>query len=117
MISTLAEVEIRSAFAISVRSTILSRVEGLLLMQQFREDITSDRFDVSPVLDADFKNAGRLMEHHAFSHRLRTLDALQLAVALKLRNAGKLDYFVTGDKVLCEVAALEGIAVINPDVP
>jgi predicted nucleic acid-binding protein len=92
-------------------------MEGLLLMQQFRENITSDRFDIIPMLDADFKNAGHLMERYAFDHRLRTLDALQLAVALKLKNSGKLDYFVAADKVLCEVAALEGMAVINPDVP
>ncbi len=116
MIATLAEVEIRSVFAIGVRSALLSPTDGLLLIQQFREDVSSKRFDISPLLDADFKCAGRLMELYGFTYRLRTLDALHLAVALKLRLEGKLDYFVAADKVLCDVAALEGMAVINPDV-
>jgi hypothetical protein len=46
---------------------------------------------------------------------LRSLDALQLASAIKLKRLGRLDYFVAADRVLCEVAALEGLAVINPD--
>jgi hypothetical protein len=43
------------------------------------------------------------------------MDALQLAAALELRRQELIDYFASADKVLCEVAGLEGFAVINPD--
>lgn len=49
------------------------------------------------------------------SVRLRALDAIQIAVALRLRNQGLVDQFVSADKVLCEVAALEGFAVFDPE--
>lgn len=95
----------------------MSRMESKFLVRRFQEDVISNKFEVSPLLDSDFSTAGFLLEQYAFDHRLRTLDALQLAVALKLKRSEKLDYFVAADKVLCDVAALEGMAVINPDVP
>ena len=56
-----------------------------------------------------------LVERYAFDSRLRALDALQLAVALELRNQKLGDHFVAADAILCEVARLEGFAVINPE--
>jgi len=47
--------------------------------------------------------------------RLRALDALQLAVALALRNQKLVDHFVAADAIPCEVAGLEGFSVINPE--
>jgi hypothetical protein len=49
--------------------------------------------------------------------RLRALDAVQLAVALGLKRQGLIDRFVAADKILCEVAALEGFSVFNPEHP
>jgi hypothetical protein len=46
--------------------------------------------------------------------QLRALDALQLAVALELREAHLIDYFVTADIVLNEVANSEGLEIVNP---
>jgi hypothetical protein len=45
------------------------------------------------------------------------LDALQLAVALEVKDRIGLDALVAADKVLCEVAVLEGVAVLNPEHP
>jgi len=95
----------------------LTRMEGLFLLQQFREDIASNRFEISQASDADFDDAANLLERYGFDFRLRTLDALQLAVAIKLKRKGKLDFFVSADKILCDVAALEGCSVVNPEVP
>jgi len=44
-----------------------------------------------------------------------TLDSLQLAVALDLREQGLIENFVAADKNLGEVAAAEGLSVLNPD--
>jgi len=54
-----------------------------------------------------------LVERYAFSLRLRSLDAPQLALALELRNQKLVDHFVAADAILGEVAGLEGFSVIN----
>jgi hypothetical protein len=62
-----------------------------------------------------FSKAEWLIGRYAFSNRLRTLDALQLGVALDLKGQERLDYFVAADKVLLAVAKLEGLQVLNPE--
>ena len=49
--------------------------------------------------------------------RLRTLDALHLAVALGLRRRGILDHFVCADASLCSIALAEGLSTLNPAQP
>jgi len=58
-----------------------------------------------------------MLEQYAFDLRLRALDAIQIAVALGLKSQGLVEQFVAADKVLCEVATLEGFAVLNPEHP
>ena len=62
-------------------------------------------------LASAFAVAEHLVEGYAFDLRLRALDALQLAVALELRNQALVDYFVAA------VAGLEAFSVINPEHP
>jgi hypothetical protein len=56
-----------------------------------------------------------LIGRHSFTRRLRTLDALQLAIALDLSSRNLLDHFVVADQALVEIAIVEGLAVINPE--
>ncbi len=49
--------------------------------------------------------------------RFRTLDALQLAVALDLSRRGMTEYFVCADTRLCETAEEEGLVIVNPVQP
>ena len=58
-----------------------------------------------------------MLVKHGAAEALRTLDALQLSVALRLKRAGLVTVFVAADQRLCKVAALEGFAVINPEQP
>jgi hypothetical protein len=46
---------------------------------------------------------------------MRTLDALQLAVAQDLRRRNLLDIFVVANKLLAEIAVLEALVVENPE--
>ena len=48
------------------------------------------------------------------SRTLRTLDAIQLAVALHFHRSFRLDQFVCADQRLCDVATSEAPKVINP---
>jgi hypothetical protein len=45
---------------------------------------------------------------------IRTLDALQLSMAIHLMNSGTLHFLVAADQRLCRVARKEGIEVIDP---
>ena len=43
---------------------------------------------------------------YGYVRRMRTLDALQLAIAVDLRQSGELDTFVVAGKLLAEIAVL-----------
>jgi uncharacterized protein len=113
-ISRLTSAELISAFAIKVRTQAIDRQDADIFLHQFRADITTGKLQVFSVTEAEFARAESLIERHAFTMHLRALDALQLAVALELRNQGLVDQFVAADKVLCDVAELEGFSVIQP---
>ena len=64
------------------------------------------RLEVFSIGESEFAMAEFPVERYAFESRLRALDALQLAVALELRNQKLVDHFVAADAILCEVARL-----------
>lgn len=66
-------------------------------------DVAAGVLSVVRLSSDHFSEAGKLLSRHCFSRRLRTLDALQLAVALELHSHGLLDYFVAADRALLEV--------------
>jgi hypothetical protein len=66
--------------------------------------MAADEFQVFDLSEDHFCSAGRLLGRYRFTHRLRTLDALQLAIAVDLKHQGQLDQFVVSDKALGEVA-------------
>lgn len=116
-ISKLGLVEMQSAFAMKVRSGVLDRKAAGLQRARLMLDIASGSIEVYSVTDDHFAEVERLIGKHSFSRRLRTLDALQLAVALDLAAQGLLDFFVAADRALLDVAALEGLAVSDPEAP
>jgi predicted nucleic acid-binding protein len=78
--------------------------------------IASGLWEVMPVTAARFYHAQQLLIRHSLVRSLRTLDAVQLAVAL-LHTTPSLGTFVCADINLCQVAAAEGLTVVNPEVP
>ena len=117
LISNLGFVEIQSVFAIKVRSGQISREDAGLQRARLMVDVAAGLFEVWSLSPDHFSHAERLIGRHGFTHRLRTLDALQLAVALDLQDQGRLEYFVAADKALLAVAELEGLPVVNPEDP
>jgi predicted nucleic acid-binding protein len=83
------------------------------LRRRFYHDIGQERVRMLPVTATRYQDATRLIARHVQS-RLRTLDALQLAVALALAHRGMIDRFVCADQSLCDMAMAEGLMVINP---
>jgi hypothetical protein len=110
-------VELRSVFAIKVRTQVVTREDVSLLLRQFQEDVVTRKFEVFAMHESGFALAERLLEQHAFDRPLRTLDAVQLAFALGLKSLGLIDHFVAADAAMCEVAARVGLSVINPEHP
>ena len=114
-ISRLTPAELTSAFAIKVRTQAITLEDANLFLHQFRKDITTGKLQIFSIAESEFAAAESLVEHYAFDLRLRALDALQLAVALELRNQELVSHFVAADKILCQVAEREGFLVVNPE--
>ena len=113
-ISRLATVEIQSVFARKVRNHEITTQDLLSIQKQIATEFSARRFPVIRMLQSHFHEAERLIRTHAPTKALRTLDSLQLAVALGLHRQGNLDYFVCADDALCKVAQAEGLSVIKP---
>jgi hypothetical protein len=83
-VSRLTVTELTSAFAIKVRTQSIDRKDAELFLRQFRRDVATGKLEVFSIGESDFALADSLVERYAFDSRLRTLDALQLEVALEL---------------------------------
>lgn len=116
-ISSLGFLEIQSALAIKVRTRASNRQAADLQRAKLVRDVNFGRIAVYSVTDAHFVAAERLIGRYAFDEPLKTLDSIQLAVALDLLSQGLLDVFIAADKVLANIAAREGLKVFNPNSP
>lgn len=116
-ISVLGLLEMQSAFAMKVRAGVIGRQAGGMQRARVLLDIASGAIEVCSLTSYHFEEAERLIGRHSFVRRLRTLDALQLAVAVDLSAQGLVDFFVVADRALAEVAEAEGLAVIDPAIP
>ena len=114
-ISTLSLLEVQSVFARKVRSNVITRGHAGAARARILLDMAAEEFEVFGLTADHFDTAERMLGRHGFIRSLRTLDALQLAVALDLREQGLLDHFVVSDKTLAEAAAAEGLVILNPE--
>jgi len=115
-ISRLITVEVASAFAVKTRAGELDERDFAPLLRRFLRDAAQRQFQVLQMTNAHYEAAVEIIEK-SFQRRLRTLDALHLAVALDLRTRGILDHFVCADEGLCSVAIEEGLSTFNPAQP
>jgi hypothetical protein len=113
-ISRLATVEMLSGLAGKVRTGVFSSGHYATLRRQFLSDVRRRMVRPIRVVNMHYQMAGDLIGKHAMSRQLRTLDAIQLAVALHFHRSFPIDHFVCADQRLCDVEILEGLSVINP---
>lgn len=116
-VSRIGVVEAISVFAGKVRTGHLSASAFAVLRKRFLSDVGSGRPKLVRLLVRHFKDADRLIGQYGLTQGIRTLDALQLSVALELQHRGMIDQLVSSDKQLLSVAAAEGIPVFNPENP
>jgi len=116
-ISRLGAVEMLSVFAGKVRSGAIALPDFERMRRRFLTELTTRVLQVARMTAFYYQEAERLVRKHGPGQRLRTLDALQLAVALDLRRRGRIDRFICADRNLLAVAKLEGLIVVDPEQP
>lgn len=86
LVSRLLTVEMQSVFAMKVRTQVIALSDLQQLQARFASDLGTRRFQVLRMLQGHFHEAQQLLRKHAPTKSFRTLDALQLAVALDLQR-------------------------------
>lgn len=114
-VSKLGIVEASSSFARRLRTGTITRNEFMSVCRRIDSDVISKQFRVVRVTVPHFNFAERLIRRIAPVRGLRSLDSLQLAVALSFQNPANPVTFVCSDLALCAIAASEGLAVLNPE--
>jgi hypothetical protein len=98
VISRLSALEIMSVFAAKVRAGAISGADFIALRRRFAADLTKTRrLTGVRLLVAHYKGAERLFCQHGPVRRLRTLDALQLALAVDRHQRGAIGRVVSAD--------------------
>jgi hypothetical protein len=81
--------------------------------KRFHAEVSQRVLSVARILVRHFREAERLVLTYGMGQRLRTLDALQIAVALDLWRNLRIDHFVVADVVVVDVATREGLPTVN----
>ena len=115
-ISRLGLIEWHSAFFRLMRMNAFTHDEFQTIRTRFLSDIRQRKFLIQPFERTHQNQAIRLLARYASTESLRTLDALQLAIALHVNSHTPLDYFVCADSPFCQTAALAGLSVLNPEL-
>jgi predicted nucleic acid-binding protein len=89
LISNLSIVELESVIAIKMRTGEIDQQSSEIARRRFRADLAQQRLLVAPPMhEGHFQSARKLLVRFGVSEALRTLDALQLAMALDLMKMG-----------------------------
>jgi predicted nucleic acid-binding protein len=100
LISRLTLVEMESVFALKVRMGEIDRQAAVMARRRLEADLGRQRLLMAAVDDGHFIDARQLLIRYGAVEALRTLDALQLAVALRLKRTGLVNVFVAADQRL-----------------
>jgi uncharacterized protein len=107
-------VEMQSALSLKIRTNAISRADAELVQLKFRAHIRDQQIRVIAMKAAHYDLDETLLETYGYIHALRTLDSIQLAVAVDLVRSGIVNTFVTSDKVLIRIASIENLTVWDP---
>ena len=114
-VSNLGILEVQSAFGMKVRTQQITPDDAIILRHRVLGDVAAEVVKLIHLDSLHVSLAGTLVGKYGFTRRMRTLDALQLAVAVDLQKNGQLDVFVVADRLLAEIAGLEGLSTLNPE--
>ena len=115
VISELAIVEFYSTLARKVRIGEITPEAQEEARRNFEADCRQ-RFVVAPLGSSVIQKAKELLQKYGNTKALRTLDALHLGACLIALTHGAL-VFVSADAHQLDVGTLEGLQVLNPEIP
>ena len=105
--SAITEIETISTFKSLLVEKAIDKNDYKLLINEFRTDY--QYYSVISFDDEIIKESINLIDNY----RLKTLDSIQLATAIYLKN--EIDCFVACDKNLLNAALKEKLKIINPN--
>ncbi len=114
-ISKLAIVEVFSVFNRFVRTQIITVTEYQRSEGRFLADLQAGLFDILAAQDSHFTLAEQLIRKHGQQRECQAPDALHLAVAILIAQAGELAEFVLADRALLSLASAENLQINNPE--
>jgi predicted nucleic acid-binding protein len=114
-ISRLSTVEVVSIFVKKLRMKIISMQDFDQVYRRFAEDIRLRKCRVIKFQSSYFDRARMQLRKYGKQHSLRTLDSLQLAVCLFLRNKVTVDRVVSSDKTFNTIIKLEKFSIFDPE--
>jgi len=110
--SDITKIELHSALLKKYREKEISKKNLSEVFQLFDKDF--QKFNII-VVDRIIKNIALfVLDSMGIKYGIRTLDSLQLASAVFFNNYSKIDFFVSSDKKLLNIAK-EFFQVINPE--
>jgi len=104
-ISGLSITEMSSALMKKVRNRDLTKTHGMLIWNTFMDDLQTGPIELIFPDDRHFYKAADIIREFGAKHGIKTLDALQLAVAHGLGTAK----FLCADRALSKLAVEIGI--------
>ncbi len=114
LISNLSIVEFVSSIAKKKRLGEIELSSFREARHKFFADIANGKFHVIALTQEHGRGALKLLVKHGTKYGLRTLDALQLAIAIELKADGRLHHFVCADDGLNSIAKREKVRFLNP---
>jgi len=116
-ISELSLVEFRSALFKKFRRGDITTDDRTAAINLLNSDVLSRKFSIIPLESAHIRGAISLLESYADKFALRTLDSIQLAIALAIQEEMKEAVkFVCADQTLITIAEKCGLIALNPEV-
>lgn len=108
-LSGLSIVETASALMKKVRQGELVKKDEMLIWNTFLDDLGAGSMEVVYLTARHYDKAADIIREFGASHGIKTLDALQLAVAHGIGTAK----FLSSDKVLAGLAAEMGLKIVR----
>jgi predicted nucleic acid-binding protein len=115
IVSRLSLVEIESVFVKKVLTGELDHAGLLMSRRRLQADISHSRIEIgSPIDNRHYRSARQLLIAYGATHGLRTLDSIQLEIALELHKLGEISAFVTADRRLKQISDASGCPALDP---